>query len=129
MLCVAITKFTTTSIIGDPLINCVVNARVAMESRRPDIGRIWETCEHLARETYQTDNGFRCSLTNCGLSRFEHCKTHLSFGKKWKKHPTSSKLLNQIILKLIQGSFNDFQTAAMLICAFTPNIKLERKSR
>ena len=120
-----------TSIIGDPLITCVANARVAMESRRPDIGRIWETCEHLARETYQTEHVFRCSLTNCVLSHnsFEHCKTHLSFGKKRKKHPTSSKLLNQIILKLIQGSLHDFQTAAMLICAFTPNMKSERKSR
>jgi hypothetical protein len=120
-----------TSIIGDPLITCVVNARVAMESRRPDIGRIWETCERLARETYQADNGFRCSLTNCSLGHnsFEPWKTHLFFDKKWKKHPSSRKLLNQIILRLIQGSFNDFQTAAMLICAFTPNIKSERKSR
>ena len=120
-----------TSIIGDPLITCVLNAHVARESHRPDIARIWEICEHLARGTYLTDNGFRCSPPNCGLKNacLQYCKAHLPFHKKWKLHPIAKGMLNQIILRLIQGTLIDFQTAAMIICAFTPNRKLERKSR
>ena len=118
-------------IIGDPLISCAVNAKVAMECLRPDIGRIWETCENFARQAYQTDTNFRYSGTNYGFnnSNFESWKAHFSARNQFKRHPTSGKLLNQIILDLIQGSFNDFQTAAMIICAFTPSIKSDRKAR
>ena len=118
-------------IIGDPVISCAANAKVAMECLRPDIGRIWETCENFAREAYQRDTSFRYSTTNYGFntSSLESSKAQFSDGNKFKRHPTSRKLLNQIILDLIHGSFNDFQTAAMLICAFTPNIKYGRKSR
>ena len=127
-----LTKCTVTSIIGDPLITCSVNAKVAIENRRPDIARIWETCEHLAREMYYSvDNRFRCSQLNFGLNHtsFQHDNSSIVGQSKLKRHPMISKMLNQIIVKLVQGSVLDFQTAAMIICAFTPNRKRPRKVR
>ena len=126
-----ITKFTATSIIGDPLITCLVNAKVATENRRPDIARIWETCEHLAREMYSSvDSRFRCSQLNSGLNHtnFQYNDSSILGRSKLKRHPMISKMLNQIISKLVQGSILDFQTAAMIICAFTPNRKRPRKT-
>ena len=121
-----------TSIIGDPLITCTANAKVAMENRRPDIARIWETCEHLARESYcSVDNSFRCNHLNCGVNQngLQYSNPILPCSRKLKRHPVAAKMLNQIIMKLIQGSILDFQTAAMIICAFTPNRKITRKTR
>ena len=127
-----ITKCTATSIIGDPLITCSVNTKVAIENRRPDIARIWETCEHLAREMYSSvDNRFRCSPLNFGLNQtsFEYNNSSVIGQSKPKRNPMISKMLNQIVLKLVDGSVLDFQTAAMIICAFTPNRKRPRKIR
>ena len=108
------------------MITCTANAKVAMENRRPDIARIWETCEHLARETYSMlDNGFHGNKIN-GIS-VRSSNAHDS--TKLKRHPMMVKMLNQLILKLIEGSVMDFQTAAMIICAFTPNRKQARKTR
>ena len=127
-----VTKCTAMSIIGDPMITCSVNAKVAIENRRPDIARIWETCEHLAREMYSSvDNRFRCSQLNLGLNQtnFPRNNSNNVGLSKLKRHPMISKMLDQIILNLVQGSVLDFQTAAMIICAFTPNRKRPRKTR
>ena len=131
-LILVVTQCTATSIIGDPLITCTANAKVAIENRRPDIARIWETCEHLARESYYSeDNGFRCNQLNYGLNQkgLQYNNSTVPYSRKLKRHPVAAKMLNEIIMKLIQGSILDFQTAAMIICAFTPNRKLPRKTR
>ena len=121
-----VTKCTAMSIIGDRMITCSVNAKVAIENRRPDIARIWETCEHLARESYSIlDDGFRGNKIN--VLSVSSSNAHGS--TKLKRHPMMVKMLNQLILKLIEGSVMDFQTAAMIICAFTPNRKQARKTR
>lgn len=120
-----------TLIIGDPLITCLVNARVSVESGRPDIAKIWEICEHLARQVYVSNNGcFRCNFPN-GLHN-QYCqdhKAHFPLRTKGKRHPMAAKTLNQVILRLVEGSRVDFQTAAMIICAFTPNRKPTKKYR
>ena len=106
------------------MITCSTNAKIAIENRRPDIARIWETCENLAREAYSL-------LDNAGLN--ENClkqtNSNIFGSRKLKRHPMVAKMLNQIILKLVQGSILDFQTAAMIICAFTPNRKQPKKTR
>ena len=119
-----VTKLTTTSIIGDPVITCSTNCKIAIENRRPDIARIWETCENLAREAY-------LFLDNAGLNEncLKHSNSNVFGSRKLKRHPMVAKMLNQIILKLVQGSTLDFQTAAMIICAFTPNRKQLKKTR
>ena len=114
------------------MITCSINAKVAIENRRPDIARIWETCEHLAREMYSSiDNRFRCNQSNFGLHQNSllHNNSNMLGQSKFERHPMISKTLDQIILKLVQGSVLDFQTAAMIICAFTPNTKQPRKTR
>ena len=112
------------------MINCAYNSKVAMENQRPDIARIWEICEHLARETTPTNNDFRCNLpTRVTHSSFRCGKKHHPFLIQGKRHVIASKILNQIILGLVNGTVIDFQTAAMIICTFTPNGKKLNKPR
>ena len=102
--------------VGDPFITCAINAKVAMESRRPDIAKIWETCEQLVRKQA---NDYR-------LSRYN---THKDPQRTLLPHLVITKVLNKIILSLLQGSIVDIQTAAMIICAFTPSMKRIKKYR
>ena len=83
-----------------------------MDSRRPDIAKIWETCEQLVRKQANYYN----------LSRYN---THKDPQRNLVPRLVITKVLNKIILSLLQGSIVDFQTAAMIICAFT----LTRKTR
>ena len=83
-----------------------------MESRRPDIAKIWETCEQLVRKQA---NDYKQSRYN----------THKDSQRTLLPHLVITKVLNKIILSLLRGSIVDFQTAAMIICAFT----LTRKTR
>ena len=87
-----------------------------MESRRPDIAKIWETCEQLVRK----------QAYDFKLSRYN---THKDPPRTLLPHLVITKVLNKIILSLIQGSIVDFQTAAMIICAFTVTRKTRNANR
>lgn len=104
--------------------------RIATENGRQDIARIWEICEHLARIAHSYNNAFRHGFSN-GLINQQYSYHSQLFHQRipWKRHPSGRKALNQVILGQIQGGRNDFQTAAMIICAFTPNIKRIKKYR
>ena len=116
--------------VGDPLITCSDNMRIALENGRPDIARIWEICENLARVAYSSSNHFRRGFST-GLVHQDYPHYKHSFPHKipWERHPNGRKALSQVILGQVQNGRNDFQTAAMIICAFTPSTKRKKKYR
>ena len=107
---------------------CKANSIIAKAHGRNDIAKIWETCEHLA-DLVSSSNGDRnvlyghpdyCSATNHAMKVCLRKRYHRQFGRN---------ALNPIILSLIEGGRNDFQTAAMIVCTFTPNMKIIKSKR
>ena len=79
---------------------CAINAEVALKFKRRKLALVWRMCLQVAHLAHQM-----APLTN--------------FQQFWACHPCGGKLLSQLVQ--YQIGKRDYQTAAMIVCAFTPH--------